>query len=93
MSTHDDQAMGAPEATPSGDAEALGTEREEYPDPKDYPLPDTSDGSTPDADLQVSDPSGGDERNGLEPDGTDDMGVDDELKKNGLPVEGGGIIP
>lgn len=47
------------------DAEALGQEREEYPDPGDYPLPDPNepgldprehgiaDGETPDADLQV----------------------------------------
>lgn len=41
--------------TADGDAEALGAEREEYPDPSDYPLPDpaTADGETPDADLQV----------------------------------------
>lgn len=47
------------------DAEALGQEREEYPAPEDYPLPDPNengiepkehgiaDGETPDADLQV----------------------------------------
>jgi hypothetical protein len=41
---------------PGGDPEALSDEREEYPDPEDYPLPDpadTGDGETPDADLQV----------------------------------------
>jgi hypothetical protein len=39
-----------------GDPEALSDEREEYPDPEEYPLPDpadTTDGETPDADLQV----------------------------------------
>jgi hypothetical protein len=40
------------------DPEALGHEREEYPDPESYPSPEESeqailDGSTPDADLQV----------------------------------------
>lgn len=47
------------DGTPDGsDAEALSHEREEYPDPEDYPLPDPNeqvivDGETPDADLQV----------------------------------------
>ena len=47
------------DGTASGtDPEALGHEREQYPDPEDYPLPDpneqvTGDGETPDADLQV----------------------------------------
>ena len=61
---------GETDGTESGtDAEALGHEREEYPDPAEYPLPDPDpmpepattttsgedilDGSTPDADLQV----------------------------------------
>jgi hypothetical protein len=41
---------------PGGDPEALSKEREEYPDPEEYPLADpadTTDGETPDADLQV----------------------------------------
>jgi len=45
-------------ATESGDPEALGHEREDYPDPESYPSPEEGeaailDGSTPDADLQV----------------------------------------
>ena len=41
-----------------GDPEALGHEREDYPDPESYPSPEEGeaailDGSTPDADLQV----------------------------------------
>jgi hypothetical protein len=40
------------------DPEALGHEREDYPDPESYPSPEEGeaailDGSTPDADLQV----------------------------------------
>lgn len=48
-----------PGAVPEGsDAEALGREREEYPDPDSYRSPEEGeaaiqDGSTPDADLQV----------------------------------------
>lgn len=42
----------------SSDPEALGGEREEYPDPESYPSShgagaDVTDGETPDADLQV----------------------------------------
>ncbi len=40
------------------DPEALGDEREEYPDPESYPPPETSDGATPDADIAASDADG-----------------------------------
>lgn len=46
------------------DPEALGDEREHYPDPESYPEPELLDGETPDADLQVDDPSGGEARHG-----------------------------
>lgn len=50
--------MGGDGTADGTDAEALSHEREEYPDPEDYPLPDPNeqvivDGETPDADLQL----------------------------------------
>lgn len=48
----------------NGDPEALSDEREDYPDPESYPAPETTDGETPDPDIQVDDPSGGEERQG-----------------------------
>lgn len=71
VATPDTPATSGPEAggATSGDAEgtdpeALSHEREEYPDPQSYPPPDTADGATPDPDLQVDDPSGGEQRHG-----------------------------
>lgn len=50
------------------DPEALGNEREEYPDPESYPppelpaderpAPETTDGSVPDPDIAAGDPDG-----------------------------------
>jgi|GEM_PF-2626094 len=49
----------------AGDPEALGTEREQYPDPESYPPAEVpTDGAVPDPDIAVDDPSGGEERHG-----------------------------
>ena len=44
---------GVPGGAPD-DPEALGAEREEYPDPESYPPPEITDGETPDADLDAA---------------------------------------
>lgn len=62
----DGGADGATTDRDGTDPEALGDEREHYPDPESYPEPELLDGETPDADLQVDDPSGGEERHGRE---------------------------
>jgi len=59
MSTQHDGTWQPPTESEAGsDPEALGDEREEYPDPESYPSShgsesDVTDGTTPDADLQV----------------------------------------
>lgn len=42
----------------ANDPEALGDEREEYPDPESYPPAETTDGFVPDPDITDGDADG-----------------------------------